>query len=263
LILEFERLGKKSYDLSRKHPFIHWNDLSPQEQKNYNSTAKYPNCNCEFTKEAKRCIHHDHITGKYISVMCSNCNISVKYERVLPIYAHNLKCYDSHFIVPALAKYGSFDADITCIPNNEEKYISFSKKITVGTYKPKDKPDEKQVKYELRFLDSFAFMGTSIDKLCNNLKKGITDINDQRKVFKNISKQFPDDEQFKCMISKGIYPYDYITDYSVLTEKKLPQRKHFYPKLTNTECKVEDHERAKKFGNCSSVIYYWIITTFT
>jgi hypothetical protein len=137
LILELERLGKKSYDLIRQHSFIHWNDLSQEEQKNYNSTFKCSNCNCEFTTEAKKCIHHDHITGKYISALCSNCNLSMKYERFLPIYAHNLKNYDSHFIVPALAKYGSVDVDITCIPNNEEKYISFSKKITVKTYKQK------------------------------------------------------------------------------------------------------------------------------
>ena len=55
----------------------------------------------------------------------------------MPVYCHNLKGYDSHFIIPALNKYGYTNPNakndlITVIPNNQEKYISFSKMIKIG-----------------------------------------------------------------------------------------------------------------------------------
>ena len=76
----------------------------------------------------KKVAHHDHISGRFISSLCFDCNIKFKYEKFLPVYLHNLKGYDSHLFVKSLHKYGQSISDITCIPNNEERYISFSKK---------------------------------------------------------------------------------------------------------------------------------------
>ena len=78
--------------------------------------------------------------GKYISTICNNCNLKYKYKYFLPIYIHNNKGYDGHFLIAALNKYGyklrrSFliaalnkygynnDNIITCIPSTEGKYI--------------------------------------------------------------------------------------------------------------------------------------------
>ena len=80
---------------------------------------------------------------------------------------HNLSGYDSHLFVKNL---GFTEGNIDCIPNNDEKYISFSKEITVGTY-PKKAIDEEgctyykqePIKYKLRFIDSFKFMSTSLN----------------------------------------------------------------------------------------------------
>jgi hypothetical protein len=52
--------------------------------------------------------------------------------------------------------------DIKCIPKTEEKYISFTKEIEVGELKSKD-GKKKKIKRELRFLDSFKFMASSLD----------------------------------------------------------------------------------------------------
>ena len=38
--------------------------------------------------------------------------------------------------------------------------------------------------FEIRFLDTFAFMGTSLDKLSENLKDGCKTIMDFRNIFK-------------------------------------------------------------------------------
>ena len=123
--------------------------------------------------------HHDHITGEFISSLCYECNINLQYKKFIPVYIHNLKGYDSHLFVSSLFKYGyqhNKSDNISCIPNNEEKYISFSKNIKVDEYEDKT-GKMKNVMYEIRFLDTFAFMASSIENLSNNLRSSSVDIN--------------------------------------------------------------------------------------
>ena len=75
--------------------------------------------------------HHDHIAGNFISTLCYKCNIQFQYKKFLPVYIHNLNGYDAHLFITSLVKYGyqnETSENISCIPNNEERYISFSKK---------------------------------------------------------------------------------------------------------------------------------------
>ena len=65
-------------------------------------------------------------------------------------------------------------------------------------------------------------MASSLDKLVENLKKDGKDTNHLRQIFKNVFNQFKNDEQFLLMISKGIYPYSYISSYEKLNDKQLP-----------------------------------------
>ena len=64
---------------------------------------------------------------------------------------------------------GKSEGSIKCIPNNEEKYISFSKDVVVGSYINKEGPREVKVRNELRFIDSFKFMASFLGKLVSNL----------------------------------------------------------------------------------------------
>ena len=86
------------------------------------------------------------------------------------MFFHNLSCYDAHLFVKNLNSLG--EGNIDCIPNTEEKYISFSKRIL---------DEEGKLKYKLRFLDSFKFVTSSLDKLVNNLKP---------EQFENVKKHF-------------------------------------------------------------------------
>ena len=166
-----EEYAKYSYDIIEHNKLN--NVLSNEEKLIHKNKTCCDECKNEFTKTNK-CRHHDHITGNYISSLCNKCNLKFQYRKFLPVYIHNLKNYDGHFIVNAMAKYGfKYDDEqiITAIPNNEERYISFSKKVKVGEYKEKD--EIKPIFFEIRFLDTFAFMGTSLSNLVDNLKKNI------------------------------------------------------------------------------------------
>ena len=100
---------------------------------------------------------------------------SISVQKFLPVYIHNLKGYDAHLFITSLVKYGyqnKTSENISCIPNNEKRYISFSKKISVGEY-TNEKGELKNIMYEIRFIDTFAFMASSIETLSENLRNKI------------------------------------------------------------------------------------------
>ena len=57
------------------------------------------------------------------------------------------------------------------IAKNIEDYISFSIKVEVDKYVDRE-GNERPRETELRFIDSFKFMSSSLDSLVNNLAKG-------------------------------------------------------------------------------------------
>ena len=117
---------------------------------------------------------HCHFTGKYRGAAHNICNLKYRKPNFTPVVFHNLSGYDSHLFIKNL---GFSEGDIDCIPNNEEKYISFSKKMEVGSYMKKVKNEEgeteKKIKltHSIRFIDSYKFMAASSDSLVNNLPK--------------------------------------------------------------------------------------------
>lgn len=245
-ILDLERLAKKSYDLTQLNKTKITMTKEQEQQHKLNKNCN--KCKCEYSEKNKKVKHHDHINGLFIDSICYDCNIQLQYKKFLPVYIHNLKGYDAHLFISSLNKYGykmEKKQIITCIPNNEERYISFSKEIQVGTYKD-EKGKIKPVMFEIRFIDTFAFMSSSIEELANNLKKECKTTADKRLIFKNVSKQFPDDEEFNLMTQKGVYPYDWINSYDKLNSEQLPPIEEFYSKLYDAKCSEEDYKQAVK-----------------
>ena len=103
--------------------------------------------------------------------------------------------------------------------------------------------DREKQKIELRFIDSFRFMSSSLDSLISNLARGGSEFF----VFEEYNKN-----QYKLLIKKGIYLYENMTDWDKFKETKLPPREAFYSKLNMTGVKGEDYEHLnrvwKEFG---------------
>ena len=107
--------------------------------------------------------------------------LSIEKSNFTPVVFHNLSGYDSLLFIKNL---GFSEGNIDCIPNNEEKYISFTKDIQVGSYTNK-KGEIKPLHHKIRFIDSFQFMATSLDKLVDNLPKD--DVNNVKRYYNSNS----------------------------------------------------------------------------
>ena len=92
--------------------------------------------------------------------------LQYRVPKFFPVVFHNLSGYDNHLFITTL---GNSEEDISCIPNNEENYISFTKQVIVDKF-VNEEGKEVNVKRELRFIDSLRFMASSLDKLSSNLK---------------------------------------------------------------------------------------------
>ena len=128
-------------------------------------------CQLEFDETHKKVRDHCHFTGKFRGA-AHNCNLQFRKPKFTPVIFHNLSGYDSHLFVKNL---GKTEGNIRCIPNNEEKYISFSKDIVLGEYEKDGK--KYPIKHEIRFIDSFKFMPSSLESLVGNLAKSSLETN--------------------------------------------------------------------------------------
>ena len=111
---------------------------------------------------------HCHYSGLYRGAAHFSCNLRYKIPSYIPVVFHNLAGYDAHLFIRELAKYTTH---MGVIAKNVEDYISFSIKVEVDRYMDSE-GNERPREIELRFIDSFKFMTSSLDLLVNNLAKG-------------------------------------------------------------------------------------------
>ena len=163
---------------------------------------------------------HCHFTGRYRGPAHNSCNLKYRKPKSISVFFHNLSGYDSHLFIK---KLGSPDKNenIDCIPNNEEKYISFSKTIVTGQYTNK-KGEVKNKTFKIVFKDSLKFLASSLEALVNNLSK---------EDFKNLHKYFTP-KQAEILKQKGFYPYEYMDSEEKFNNTKPPPQKAFYSKLS-------------------------------
>ena len=189
-------------------------------------------CNKKYTDKDIRVRDHCHITGKYRGSAHQECNLKLRIEPdkiKLPVILHNLRGYDSHFImqeIGAIVKKHTYknnkgldiQMSINAIPNNMEKYMAFM----LGNH--------------LNFIDSFQFMSSSLDKLVSNLP---------RESLKYISQVFKG-KRLDLLSQKGVYPYDFIDCFEKFDQTELPTKEDFYSILNDQHISDEDYNHAMK-----------------
>ena len=211
--------------------------MTKEDEKEFNKAEECHICNIKYNDDDIKVRDHCHITGKYRGSAHQECNLKLKVnpeEVKIPVIFHNLRGYDSHFIMQEIGaivkdyeytnkKGEKCQMNINAIPNNMEKYMAFM----LGNH--------------LTFIDSFQFMSSSLEKLVNNLP---------RESLKYTSKRFKDNK-FDLMVRKGVYPYDYMDSFKKFKEQ-LPSKEDFYSILNDEHISDEDYQHAqnvwKKFN---------------
>ena len=188
--------------------------MSDEDKESFEASTHCHICGGELGDDKVR--DHDHLTGKYRGAAHNHCNLDFQLPNHVPIILHNLSGYDAHLFVKEFE-----GGKITCIPNTDEKYISFSKQLDHGL--------------EMRFIDSCRFMLNSLGNLAKNLTPD---------KFKAVRKCFG--ERYELMIRKGVYPYDYADGPAKLEETQLPSKEAFFSTLTGEHISDEDYAHAQR-----------------
>ena len=193
---------------------------------------------CGEYLENDRVRDHSHFTGRYRGAAHNSCNLKYRKPKSISVFFHNLSGYDSHLFIKKLGCSDNKKETIDCIPNNEEKYISFGKTLVTGQYTNK-KGEVKDKTFKIVFKDSFKFMSSSLRALVKNLPKD---------AFKNLLKYFTP-EQAELLKQKGFYPYEYMDSIEKFNDPKLPTLKGFYSKLIGRGIKEKNYNHAWNVWN--------------
>ena len=186
-----------------------------------------------FTEGNQKVRDHCHYSGIYRRAAHLLSNLQYKIPSYIPVVFHNLSRYHAHLFIKELANCSS---KVGVIAKNKEDHITFSISVEVNKYVNKN-GEKRSKEIELRFIDSFKFISSSLDSLVNNLARG----NNKFFGFEDYN-----ESQYKLLIQKGIYPYEYMDDWDKFKETILPPKEAFYIKLNMSGVSKEDYEHARR-----------------
>ena len=255
--------------------------LTREQWRKFNQPSECHICFKESEELNPKVRDHCQYTGKYRGPAHRNCNLRYKIPSYIPIVFHNLSGYDAHLFIREGKKFDK--GKIGVIAENKEKYISFNVDVVVDKYLNKE-GKEKEKKIQLRFIDSMRFMASSLDALSSNLT-GVSEMvcnnnecegsceithTDENSVAhgkckdcysgyskRQLNKNFifdnflnlrvsRNDEQFRLLLRKGVYPYEYMSSWDKFEETKLPPKEAFRSNLYISDISKYDYEHAEK-----------------
>ncbi|KAK3921390.1 putative DNA polymerase [Frankliniella fusca] len=194
-------------------------DMSEEQEKEFEKATKCYMCEERLPRSGVLKVR-DHDWSKpennYRGAACSApCNLNLKRKTYIPVLMHNLQNYDAHMVLSEIGELTDGE-DLTVIPKNKEKYVSFQ----WG---------------RLRFLDSLAFLNSSLDKLVADLAP------EDLSLLQTI---FPNDTERALVSRKGVYPYSYFDSMDKFSETCLPPMEAFKNDLTGADISTEDYDHA-------------------
>ena len=210
--------------------------MTEENHSDFQKATKCHICDRQYRYKDIRVRDHCHITGEFRGSAHPDCNLKlqIKPDNIkIPVIFHNLRGYDSHFIMQQIGEIAKKHAyknkrgeechmNINCIPNNMEKYMAFM----LGNH--------------LVFLDSFQFMNFSLDNLVKNLPDEAFKYTDEEFQTKDLGEQ-----PSRLVKRKGVYPYDHMDSFQKFEETELPTQEQFYSLLNKESISDEDYQHAQ------------------
>ena len=204
-------------------------NLTSKQIRDFNESRVCHICTKPLNEGTLRVHDHCHLTSTFRGPAHAGCNLNYQDSRIIPVVFHNLSGYDAHFIISEVSNH--FPGQVDLLPLNKEKYIAFTKHI-----------ENSNIKF--RFIDSFRFMASSLDKLSSYLNE-YPIVNS---MYLNLDK-----DKIKLLTRKGVLPYEYLTCWERLSETRLPEKDKFYSTLNDSFITDEDYEHAQKIWNTFNI----------
>lgn len=191
-------------------------DLEHHHSQTFCSLCKYV-----FSHHKEKRIDHCHLTGEYRGCLCNRCNLTyASATRKLVCIAHGGLNYDIKLILSTFAN-SKRKRNLRVIAKNKEKFLC----VYIDSF---------------IFIDSFSFLQASLQTLAESLcSKGEDSFTYTRQIAKST-------QQFKLLLRKGVFCYDFLDSMSKLKLTSLPCKQHFYDKLREKSISSNDYLHAKR-----------------
>ena len=121
--------------------------VTKHDQMVYDNSTLCHICSEELGEDSVR--DHCHLSDKFRCAAHEVCNRKYKVPKFSPVVFDNLSGYDSHLFIKTL---GNSEGDISCITNNEENYISFTKQVIVDKVVNKEGKEVNVKRDSLKFM---------------------------------------------------------------------------------------------------------------
>lgn len=194
-----------------------------ENEKQFRSAQKCHICNEPFEKPRDKVRDHCHRTGKWMGPAHWRCNVDRRVKTHLLCFMHNFSGYDSHFIIKHYERLEGKEKRISGMAYNSQRFRT----LDLG---------------KIKFLDSLSLLDASLNELVGDLvKQGHT-----FPIIKNSGIYQTKNQRNLLINSKGIYPYEHIASYNILSETQLPPRESFFSVLKGESVSEQDYQMALK-----------------
>ncbi|KAE9530026.1 hypothetical protein AGLY_011488 [Aphis glycines] len=221
----------KSYKKTSRIPFVIYADfeciLKPKQTNEFTETSKKP-------QVSKTYITHLH------EIMSYAFYVKVDYNIISEKLMQQFKIPTNIII------YRGIDAAKKFIENmiDISKKINDIYQINVPMITLTEKEEKEfqiakvALRFSIKFVDTFRFMASSLSELAENLLEDKSRFKETLKLFSN--------KTLDLVTRKGVFPYEYIDNWSKLNETRLPSKSAFYNSLKDEEINNNDYSHAKK-----------------
>jgi hypothetical protein len=212
-------------------------DYTREELAHFQASKNCYLCGGEFNSAEKNLSpvkDHCHYSNTFLGAAHDICNIRRRQQTRIPVFVHNFKNYDAHFILHSLRLKDR--RRISALPLNMEKFRT----LTID---------------RIAFIDSAQLIPGALASLVNNLVKS-----DHSFPFLSSLSFCNSDLDKQLLLRKGVYPYEWAESiHKLRTSTTLPERSDFFSHLTQTTVSTEDYQHAQRvysYFNCQNMLQY-------